>query len=642
MSSTYKRAAVAGVALEFIPPLVCNSLLNEQSFREKYDLKAEAVLAFEASDVSVQRSELYDAVRTVLAGEDIAELTDAKGRMLSITKDAQEGEFPKLVLSSDQERLTLADLLVLSEDVFTRIRFLEASALDVNLPLSAQEEWRCILEERALEDSEVDIFHNDIRDTPAHMEWTVRRALMAGESSISSLVPNSRRYFERLVGIYDGSKSIRDYAVKTGREVFGQLAEWKPYEGFLFSLLLSSHLALTTEISADHLDTESLKEAFDFIVNHGDMLSRLGAFEVGLRICSDRPEVKPFLLRLVHLIRDDDVKSEASELKLFSALFVLVDGELARTRLLADAPPFYRRLASLAQAALIHRQIVQINSTDYQKLFDWAFSYRSEQYYMQTLADTRIEPGWNPALVAAPQMQAEFFSRIMITGNNFKAKLGEGELRDIIVGDGEQSLITLCKFPYPYLPGPLEGAEDNPTALPDNLASSIEQELNSEEIEAASFIVLVNSAMAFKLAPDHSELAAKALRVGNHTLTNLQDKSQLIGILMGLARVAAVSRNPELADELRILVRRYRRDPEYGFSIEDAVNMCLVASASRDDLIEWRQFAGEWLTELAFGELEGNEGEILHSRLLALLHSVPELWVSCAKADAALRAWRFC
>jgi hypothetical protein len=69
--------------------------------------------------------------------------------------------------------------------------------------------------------------------------------------------------------------------------------------------------------------------------------------------------------------------------------------------------------------------------------------------------------------------------------------------------------------------------------------------------------------------------------------------------------------------------------------------MCLVASAGREDLMEWRQFAGEWLTELAFGEFEGNEGEVLHSHLLALLHSVPGLWVSCARADAALQAWRF-
>ena len=48
-----------------------------------------------------------------------------------------------------------------------------------------------------------------------------------------------------------------------------------------------------------------------------------------------------------------------------------------------------------------------------------------------------------------------------------------------------------------------------------------------------------------------------------------------------------------LADELRILVRRYCTDPEYGFSIEETMRICLVASASWEELKEWREFAGE-------------------------------------------------
>jgi len=639
-NTPYERAALAVAALKLIPPLIRKGLFNDRSFREEYGLKTEVMISFGASGVTVQRSELFDAVRTVLAGKAPAELTDTEDRNWNLTNDAREGELPKLVLSSDEQRLVLPDFSVLSEDVSTRIRSLEESASDVNLPLSAQEEWRSILEERALEDDEVDSFHRDIRDTPVHVERTIRSEITAGESSVSSLVPNSWRYFERLVGAYDGSGSIRDYAVGAGREVFGQLTEWRPYEGFLFSLLLSSHSALTAEINADHLDREKLEEAFDFLEKHGDMLSRLGAFEVGLRILPDRPEVEPFLLRLVHGIRDDDVEGETSEFKLFSALFVLVDGELARTRLLAEEPPFYRRLASLAQAALIHRQLVQCG-IDYDYFSKWAFSNRGEHFYMQSLADMRTEPRWNPDLAAAPQMQADFFGRIMIAGNSYEANIGQGELRETILGNREQSLIKLCEFPRPYFPGPLEGAEDSPNTLPDELARVIEEELDTDEVEASSFIALVNSAMIFRITSGHAELAAKALRLGNYTLANLEDKSQLFGILNGLATVAAVSRNPALANELRILVRRYRHDSQYGFSIKEAMRMCLVASASREDLMEWRGFAGEWLTEFAFGELKGNEGEIFHSHLSALLHSAPGLWVSCARADAALQAWCF-
>lgn len=639
-NTRYERTVIAGTVLELVPPLIRESLLNEQSFREEYGFNTDAVIGFESTSISVQQSELFNAVRAVLARETPAELTDTEDRSWNLTNVAREGEPPNLVLLSGQQRLVLPDFSVLSEDASTRIRSLEEAASAVNLPFSAEEEWRSILTERALEDDEVDTFHSDIRDTPVHMGWTIRSEIKAGEISISSFVPSSRRYFDRLVGVYDGSRSIREYAVGAGRDVLRQLAEWRPYEGFLFSLLLSSHSALTAEIDTEHLLQKDLENAFGYLEKHGDILSRLGAFEVGLRVLPNRPELEAFLLRLVHRIRDDDVDGKASEFKLFSALFILVDGELARTRLLAGEPPFYRRMASLAQAALIHRQIVQCG-IDYDHFAKWAFNSRGEQFYMQSLADMRTEPRWNPEEADAPQLQADFFGRIMIAFSNVQAHIGEGELRDTILGQGDQSLVKRCEFPRPYLPGPLEGTEDSAHALPDDLARIIEEHLDSDEVKAASFVALANSALIFRITSDHAELAVEALRLVNYTLANLKDKSELVGILNGLATVASVSRNPALADELRILVRRYQRDPQYGLSIEEAMRMCLIASAAREDLMEWRRFAGEWLTELAFGYLEGNEGDILHSRLLALLHSVPELWVSCAKADAALQAWRF-
>ena len=253
----------------------------------------------------------------------------------------------------------------------------------------------------------------------------------------------------------------------------------------------------------------------------------------------------------------------------------------------------------------------------------------------------RKEPRWNPDLAAASQMKAEFFGRIMITGSHFEKSINACEMNELILGDGPQSLRMLSEFPTPYLPGPLEGSEDTPNPLPDEFSRMIEKQLNTDEAKPSSFFGLVNSAMIFKVTHCQAESAAKILRLANYRLANVENTSQLMGVLKGLASVAAVSRNPTLADELRILVRRYRCDSQYGFSVIDAVNICLIASSARADLIEWRDFVGEWLTELAFGKIEKDEGGVFHSRLLALLHSVPELWFSCSRAEAALKALNF-
>lgn len=638
--SPEERSDFIVMSLDLIPPLIQDSLIHDQSFREEYGIKIKSTITFEIVGISFVRSELFDAVRIVLDNQGSVELIDTKNTGWNLINETRNGELPRPTLESDRQRLELPDYSVLSGNASIRIRSLKEAALDVNLPYDAQEEWQHILEKRALEDEEVDSFYSDMRNTPSHVAQIIQRELSEGKSSISSLVPSSRLYFERLVGTYDGSTSIQDYAANTGRGFVKQLLDWQLEEGFLLSLLLSSHSALTSEINIDHLSPEELEKAYGYMENHGDLLSKIGALEIGLRILPDRPEVEPFLLRLVDQIRDDDIEGEASEFKVFSALFVLVDGELSRTRIFAKEPPFYRRLASLAQAALIHRQLVG-SGLDYSHFCEWAFSYSGERFYMQTFADMRTEPRWAPDLAAASQLQADFVGRIMIAGHNYQANLGSGELYDVILGYGEKSLISLFRFPLPFLPGPLEGKiADNQNALPDDITRIIEEQLNKDEVEATSFIALVNSALTFKIPIEHAELAAKALKVGNYTLANLKDKSELVSILSGLATVAAVSRNKGLADEIRILVRRYRRDSQYALSIEEAMMISLVTSAAKEELMEWREFAGEWLTELAFEEMEVNEVGIFHSHLLALLHSVPEMWVSCAKADAALQALR--
>lgn len=633
-----KELLAQAILLKYVPPLIRESLLEDQDFLREFVLTKNVIVSLGTKNSDFNRSELFNAVRYVLADAGETDVSDVNGCLWTLRNEATEDALPKLVLSSTDQRLIISHFTLLSEDPSKRIRVLEQAVFNTNLPHCATEKWRKILVDRPLTDDEIDIFQRDICNTPVHLMQSLPTKFIKGECRISFLVPNSRQYFERLIGIYDGSKSIVPYADEISLNLFKQLTSWKSYEGFLFCLLLSAHSALTAKINVDNLSEEKFVKAFDFVEKHGDMLSRLGAFEVGLRVLPERPEVEPFLLRLVHRICDDDVEGDYSEFKLFSALFILVDGELARIHLLAEKPPFYRRLASLTQAALIHRQLNKFQ-IDYNKISEWAISQRGEYYYMQSLSDMRSEPSWNPDLAVAAQIKAEFVSRIITASNCFKENIKSGELHDMVFKDGQQNIFNLCEFKCLFFPGPLEGNEKNQNILQDEQASFIKEQLNADKIEAASFVPLVNSALIFNITSDYAELASKAIKKGNYSFSNLQNKSQLVSVLNGLSTVAAISRTPTLANDLRILTRRYRQNSQYGLSIQEVIKICLMASASREDLMEWREFVGEWLTELAFNELEGDEGEYFYSHLTVLLHLIPELWRSCARADAALQAW---
>ena len=637
-NTPYVRAALAQAALDFVPPLIRLALVDNTEFKDKYRLSAEVELALGDSGIPIQRSTFFDAVRQALASQSAIEMTDIRGGIWQLTNQAEAGDLPKLVLSSGEQKQFLPDLAVLSSEPEVRLRSIDTVAGDVNLPTSAQDTWRQILIERAFEDHEVDQFRNDVHATPVHVAAMIRRQLKQGNASVSSLVPSSLRYFERLVGVYDGSTSILAYASGAGKDVLGQVSAWKPREGFMLSLFLSSHAALTAKINLGFLEKEDIVQCYEYLVTHGDVISRLGAIEVGLRVLPENREIEPLVVQLIEHIRDDDIHGTNSSFKLFAGLFVLVDGELSRKRLMYSTPPFYRRMASLSHAALIHRQLL-LCAVDYEQLYNWALNSGAEQYYMQSLTDMRVEPRWNPEMASPQQLRAEFLSRIVLAASASEIKLRGTNLHHLILSSDPGSLSTLGKDLGHYLPGPLEGSEVARNTLPADLAEMIEADVTHESVEPSSFIVLVNSAMIFGSDSRNAELAANALRLGKHRLRNVESKSELLAVLMGLARVAAVARSTTLADELRILTRTYDHSGEYSLSIHDKLQMGLLAAASRADIMEWKNFVGEWLTELAFGELGVDEAKVLHSRLQCLCHAVPQLWMSCGRADAALIAF---
>ena len=290
MSNTpHVRAVLTNAALNHVPPLIRESLLDGSDFRQEYNLRTQVVLSIGDCDCTINRSELYNAIRKTLKGTSNSVVTDARGQEWKLTNEAEIREPPKLVFTSNKQRFILPDYTVLSPDSALRLRCFNDSALDLNLPASLRDRWRDILKERAFEDDEVDTLHGEFRDTPVHWARSIRTTFLSGQISVSSLVPSSRRYFERLVGTYEGSASIQSYAAESGSQFLKRLSAWRPYEGFLFSLFLSSHSALTAEFGVEHIERHDLCRAFELIERCGDVVSRLGAIEVGLRILSDIP-----------------------------------------------------------------------------------------------------------------------------------------------------------------------------------------------------------------------------------------------------------------------------------------------------------------------------------------------------------------
>ena len=637
MSNNYDiKSILIKASLMIVPPMIRETLFKDPEFRKEFEfLTADVDTVFNNVGVAFRRSEFYDAIRNffVSASE---EVTDRDGLKWIIS--AKDEELFTLALHRDKQRIPLREFALLSPDSTIRLRLFKEDVSIWNLPVDIKRTWLNILSERALKDDEFDMLLHEFRNTPAYMEKLICNEITRGECNISSLVPPSREYFERLVGTYDRNVSITDYAAGPAIKIFKQLSEWSSCTGFSFSLFVSSHSTLTSAIVTENISNKDLIDIYKSLEKYGDRLSQLGAIEVGLRILIERPAIQPFLIRLIEKIRDDNVDEESSQFQLLSVLFYFVDGELSRLRLLSDYPPFYRRLASLSQAALIQKQLLHLG-TDIGLFIEKIHNIRIEHCYMQSFVDMRIEPHGNFNMGSASQMKEDCLGRIISAAKKYEINIKDKNLNDIISNMDR-------KFPPPYnvllyspLLGPSDETDHNLNLFSADRLKVIKKQLCARDVKLSSFAEFAVLAKIFRIDSDYMELVIKAMKRCDYRFADVEDRQELLGVLSGLATVAATTRNSALANNLRILVFRYCHDLQYPLLPEEAMGICLAAAASHAGIDDWRKFIGESITKLAFGKLEIDDGKVLYSHLQCLCHAVPELWISSGRANAALKAF---
>lgn len=632
-----EHSALALALLQLYPPSVRESLIRDPAFRNNYGLKVDSKIAFGDSGVFFQRSTLFNGIRRILADRGSQPtLKDAAGEEWRLELVEKDNEY-RVALSQGDRRFLLPDFLALSSDQRERVNNFELKAEEVNLPQQTIDRWCEILSSSALSDDEIDALHTEFKETPTRVAAQIRSEIEKGESNLSSLVPRSEQYFERLVGECQQSLNISEYVRTGAQDHIRQIMSWRAYDGLLLALLLSSHSLNSAAIEIDQIKEEPLIQAYDWLQSNGDRISQLGAIEIGLPILDRQPKIEHFVTNMIAQIRDDNVDDERSRFQLLSALIILVEGELSRTKVLRGKPPFWRRLSSIAQASLIEREIVGLG-IDIADFSSWAIQARGQLFYLQTMSDLRSEPRWHPDLVFSHQLKAEFIGRIVSAAEMNASKIKTPALHEMLLGEGPESLRSLIEFPFTFLPGPLEGGLELQTAPPAETAKKIEEQLSADVLHPMSFAGLVNSALIFRLDSHQAQLASKALRSVKHQLRQANNKEELFIVLRGLATVAAVTRSVELAEELRILTRRCRNEPGHSLSAENAMWIGLTAAAAHLELTDWCRFVGEWVTELSFQSLQHDEMERLHSHIEKLCHIVPELWHTCGRAEAALSA----
>jgi hypothetical protein len=636
--TNFTEEDMAGVALQLLPPIIRESLLSNRDFEARFHLKTEARIAFSTPKVSFQRSTLFAAVRSLYAEPNSTHL------VLSVEKAEwkltieSRGDQSTVVLAHNADRIDLSDLWPLSPHAAERLRCLEGFAEACNLIGPQIVQWRETLSARPIADDEFDDLQAALKSTPQTVSVLISREILSGTSNVTTLVPESDVYYDHLIGDINDATDLAAYVETIAKPHIAQLINWRSMLGLQFALLMSAHGSIPAIIAPDSVPPDQLVQLLKWLEESGDIYSQLGAIEFGLSHLDRYPNIEPHIVSLIEQICGDDPADQNGRFHLISALTILADGELARRQTLRTRPPFWRRLASIAQASLIERQLRTI-PLDVAQFADFAIRKGGHTFFLQTLVDLRKEPRWMPDFVDPTQLKAEFIGRIAAA-----AKLNEGEiktveLQQLVLGAGPGGVKALLKFPYPFLPGPLEGAVDSVLEMPPDFKQGVEKDLAAEILMPNSFAGLVNSALLYRIGPDLVALTTQALQRVKYQLRQEGPQDQSFAFLSGLATVAGVTRSVGLADQIRILLRVLKARSGVTISARNAVRICMMAAASHRDLDSWCKFVGDWIVEISLGPLNRSEAEGLAFDIETLCKIAPRLWRSCAKAEAACKAF---
>ncbi|MHC2001807.1 hypothetical protein ACYQR9_15395 [Methylobacterium sp. CM6241] len=620
-------------------PMIRSSLAESNEFVSSFNLGVSATVTFGSDDPSFDQGQLFGSIKQLYIGEDgCVIINDQHGSDYSLRFAERSGNI--FIKAEAEDRIIeLPSFWFLSPDLGHRARKFDELVVSKNLHGIDVDIWKQKLEAGPLVGFEIDKFllytEMNVVDVPVK----IRSSLTSGSISIASLIPQSLTYYERLVGISSGVDTLETYVSDVAARHINQMVNWDRLRGLAQALTLASHGTIGSLIHLNNYEASEVVEFFKWISTSGDRFSQVSAVEIGLRHLKKFPDLEIHLKKIIEEICDDDPESEHSRARLTSILVVFVDGELSRTGILTDWPPFLRRLASIAHASLIERELLH-SGIDILSFSEWALNARGSIFYLQTFVDLRREPRWLPDFIDSHQLKAEFISRIANAGMASEDRGMSLDFKRFLCSQDTEigGVRTRLKFPLSFLPGPLEGGSVSPADLPQELLADLHKPVQGVFLESKFFAGIVNSALIFKITPEHAGLVMDALRSVNHRL-NLSDEPHLtFPLLSGLAMISAVTRTPELAKDVILLANSLCKRDSTKMPPENLIRIGLIAAAANLDLENWCKVVGDWFLEVAYGDLDGGKAAAIRSQLHQLCRMVPQLWRSCGKADSALAA----
>lgn len=610
-----EKAYIAAHLLRVYPKSIRAEILEDTDFCKDIGIVSDATITFGDSAASFSRTVIMASVRQAYASKTGSAIVKCdQGDNWEVCVSSASSISTKI--TGQAEEFNTDFFWVLNPDTDRRIELFKEESEKYRLRVADTEKWISILCDELSDEDAAELIA-DLRLTPTYLEQVLGHEGKISGGSIETLVPSSLKYYERLIGVYSDSKNIVEYCEN-------ELVEYFQDKGINYlDFIACANSAISRAIPIEKLDEDLFKTLTEDAIKWQNPFMLIGCLEVGL---ADKGGVfeKEMSTALNCLI-----STEAYEqIKLISALFVFIDGELARLTVFKDKPSFYRRFAAFGQASLIAKVAIEYD-IHFKDIERWAMEQRGLVFFCQSFIDLRCEPRWLPGYSSAQQLRDELYSRLNSALQNSDNKIFSGTLQQLFEKEKPLPLNA-------FFSGPLEGNVE-PNAIPDDVRKSLEERLTgTASLEA--FTALINLTQICKVDLKYAELATSLLESTQHQIEGDVNKEIIYELLNGLATVAANLRSKKLAGSVMILSRVYRDFLDVNGSPENIFGVGLVSAAAFDNKDEWAEFIGQWAFEIVCLELNDQVKAWLCAMLTELCVLEPYLYYTCSRSIEILKA----
>ena len=607
------HAYIVSHTLNLFPSLVRAELLSDTKLCKQLGLQTDATISFGDKEYAFSRSALFKAIRSVFDNiEEEFFLEDINNNVWSLRN--LPGERSTFSLTSGDVQIVNDSFWPLLGDIDRRLSIFETVAKNRRLSKEDIECRRSELSVEVVSDDEVSDLLFDLDLSPIHIKKLLKREFQGSSNSASTLVPNDIRYYERLVGKYRGSTNIEEFCNNEFKQYFDGRIENGVTDN---ELLICMHKSISRVVSTGLVDEASYQSLTKRAIETCHPILLVSCLEIGvLKFANSLDTTLKALFECMSSVKT------LENLRLFCSMTVFVDGELARLQIFRGMPPFYRRLASLAQSALIVEAALEENVA-FDKVEQWAAQQRGLYFYCQSFIDLIEEPRWLPTYLTAEQFINELYGRVNIACQEAAKTEAIKCLQEELMSGSKLNMNC-------FLPGPLEG-NSIPAEVPSEISNLLAEQVSSE-VSLASFRVLMNSALFWKIDKKHLERTVLLLESAQHKLVEANDKDSVYQVLNGLAQVACMTRSEKIASSVMILSRLYRDYIDVDSEPENYLSLGLVAGAAFEDKNDWADFIGQWCTELAYLPISEDTIYRIEVMLEKLCILEPYLYHTCSKA----------